>query len=152
MTQRLVCCAALSLLLVAASGCDYSGKVSLPKRGVDSEPAPLDPIGGGQSGGEGSTACYTSEQPLAAAVSDGVHVAAVLNSFEAGLESSPTLQWWPKIRGRTPIALTHLAVTLEDTADTATVGCSSFTLPGALRLRSEDGLLDARFEGTLTGS
>src|SRR5262245_9861130 len=110
MTQRLVCCAALSLLLVAASACDYSGKVSLPKREVGSEPPPIDPIGGGQSGGEGQISCEKSDQPLATAVSDGVRVAAVVARFEAALESSPTLQWWPKTRGRIPIAPTHLAL------------------------------------------
>ncbi|HKP58549.1 MAG TPA: hypothetical protein VJV78_17605 [Polyangiales bacterium] len=151
MSQRSVCFAALALLLVAASACEYSARVSLPKRGVGSEPPPIDPIGGGQSGGEGQTACTKSDQPLAAAVSDGLHVAALVGRFEAALESSPPLQWFPKIRGRTPIALTRLALTLESTADTADVGCSCFTLPAQLRLRSEDGLLDARFEGTLNG-
>ncbi|HKU44428.1 MAG TPA: hypothetical protein VJR89_39985 [Polyangiales bacterium] len=147
MTQRLMCSSGLLLLAAATIACGLSSTPGVDD--VGAEPGSVDPKVGGQSGGEGSSSCERKARPLATAMSDGTRAVDLLDGFEAALAARPRLQWWPKIRERMRIELTSLELTELTHADAALVGCNMIELPIDLDVRSEDGVLDARFSGNL---
>jgi len=153
MNQRSVCCTASaarlsSLLCIAALSCgEPSG---LGERPV-SEPDAIHPIGGGQSGGEGSIACVFEPKHIATTTSNGIPLTEWLTPFRAAFERPTHAQWWPIVREPTPIPPTQVEL-LDLQIDSAIQeGCSSFQISVVFRARSADGQLDGHFEGHLTG-
>jgi hypothetical protein len=138
---------ALLPLLAAAAACNRS---FAPGDELGTQPSAIDPKTGGQSGGEGSVACERREEPAETAVSDGKRVHELVDELESALQAGPELKWWPRMRGRDPIAPTRFELVELSLGDSVTVGCSTADASIQLRVRSEDGELDARFAGELT--
>lgn len=140
---------AIALLLAAAAAAGCGQSFTAPGSDVGREPDRIEPIGGGQSGGEGVESCLFTTQPTDTAIIDGKRVVDLLEMFRSALALRPTVLWWPIVREPTPIPRTVLELTQLRFGDETELGCGGFRLPIAFDARTADGQLEAKFEGLL---